>query len=115
MHARATPRRRQNSLVCGQFRGYQPSKGAQVAIAALADSEQHVTIAAGVLTFYQPKPRREFPSALEFARITHRRHHRGSHQRTHSFDLGEPLTALVLLKHSLDSVIVGANLCVTNY
>jgi hypothetical protein len=57
----------------------------------------------------QPQPRREFPSALEFARIAHRRHHRGSHQRTHSFDLGEPLTALVLLKHSLDSVIVGAN------
>jgi hypothetical protein len=66
VHARATPRRRQNSLVCGQFRGYQPSKGAQVEIASLADSEQHVTIA-------------------------------------------EALTALVVLQHSPDPHIVGAD------
>ena len=71
-------------------------QGAQVAIAALADPEQHVTIAAGVLTRHQPQPRREFATALEFARIAYRGHHRGSHQRSDSFDLGQSLTTLVV-------------------
>jgi hypothetical protein len=42
---------------------------AQIALPRLLNLEQHVAIAAGVLTRHQFQPRREFPAALEFARI----------------------------------------------
>ena len=84
-------------------------QGAQVAIAALADAEQHIMIAAGVLPRYQSKPCREFPTVLEFAHIAHCGHHRGCHQWSGSFDLGQSLTALVVRKHSPDPQIVGAD------
>ena len=66
-------------------------------------------IAAGVLPRYQSKPCREFPPALEFARIAHCGHHRGCHQWSDSFDLGQSLTALVVRKHSPDPQIVDAD------
>ncbi len=55
---------------------------AQVAIAALADPKQHITIATGVLTRHQPQPRREFATALEFVRITNRGYQRRRHRRS---------------------------------
>ena len=74
---------------------------AQIAVATLADTQEHIATTAGMLTRDQAEPGAEFTPVFEFVRVAYGGDQRGRDQRSNPFNLGQTRTALVLAKPAL--------------
>ena len=87
-------------------------KRAHVAIAALADSEQHSSLAATVLTWHQSEPSAQRAPSFELPSITYRRNRCLRDQRTHALHPNQAAPAFVGLAEPRDPLVVAQDLLV---